>query len=175
MRLECRFIDAFPQLPRPEGARLNLLPGLLSFTPFLALFSYLFPLPPPFLRLCRLSGFSTPLTTLSRKYVNVHACPIIRSSRSLFSLRSFVPSVAIFRSIFLPYPTRVPLEPRSIDPRARVTNSRRAAIRARPCLGNEKTIDSTMLRPRGRPKRKVRRENARRGSERKRDRSSLFH
>lgn len=51
-------------------------------------------LPPP-LRLCRLSGFSAPLTTLSRKYVNVHACPIIRSSRSLFSL---VPSFLRSRS-----------------------------------------------------------------------------
>lgn len=38
---------------------------------------------------------------LSRKYVNVHACPIIRSSRSLFSS---VPSFAISRSTFLPCP-----------------------------------------------------------------------
>lgn len=58
------------------------------------------------------------------------------------------------------------VEPRSINPRARVTNSHRATIRALSCLGNEKTIDNTMLRPRGRSKRKVRRENTRRGSER---------
>lgn len=56
---------------------------------------------PPFRFCCRLSGFSTPLTMLSRKYVNVHACPIIRSSRSLFSS---VPSFAISRSTFLPCP-----------------------------------------------------------------------
>jgi len=95
MRLECRFIDAFPQLPRPEGVRLNLLLGL-----FFHAFPRPLPISPsPFRFCCRLSGFSASLTMLSRKYVNVHACPIIRSSRSLFS---FVSSFAISRSTFLP-------------------------------------------------------------------------
>lgn len=78
-------------------------PPLLHALPCPLLIS-LPPPPPPFLRLCRLSGFSTPLTTLSRKYVNVHACPIIRSSRSLFSL---VPSFLRPRSsdrFFSPIP-----------------------------------------------------------------------
>lgn len=50
----------------------------------------------------------------------------------------------------VPAPPHLFVARRSIDPRARVTNSRRAAIRALPCLGNEKTIDSIVLRPRGR-------------------------
>lgn len=47
----------------------------------------------------RLSGFSAPLTTLSRKFVNVHAGPIIRSSlyRSISVARSLAP--AFFRSL----------------------------------------------------------------------------
>lgn len=84
----------FHQLPRPEGARLNLLLGLL----FHALPR---PLSPLSSLLSTFRFLSAPLTMLSRKYVNVHACPIIRSSRPLFS---FVPSLAISRSIFLPCP-----------------------------------------------------------------------
>lgn len=116
MRLECRFIDAFPQLPRPEGARLNLPPGPLLSRPS----SPPLPTSPPVSRLrCRLSGFSAPLTTLSRKYVNVHACPIIRSSRSLFS---FVPLRSLDRLFPSPHVLAclsAPWSQRSIDPRAR--------------------------------------------------------
>lgn len=46
---------------------------------------------PPLLSPCssiRLSGFSAPLTTLSRNFVNVHACPIIRLSLPSFFLGS---------------------------------------------------------------------------------------
>jgi len=111
---------------------------------------------------------------LSRKYVNVHACPVIRSSRSLslslsLSFRSLLHSRSLDRlfSSVHPYTSLCLVEPRSIDPRARESRIHVVAtIRALPCLGNEKTIDSTMLRPRGRSKRKVRRENTRRGSER---------
>lgn len=117
---------------------------------------------------CRLSGFSAPLTTLSRKYVNVHACPIIRSSRSLFSLvRSFGRDLPID---FSPLSTRVPLCALWNRDRSILARESRIHVVPRfkslPCLGNEKTIDSTMLRPRGRSKRKVRRENTRRDNER---------
>lgn len=85
-------IGASPQLPRPEGTHLNLLLGVLDHlfhAPFLPTFPLLSP------RVLRLSGFSTPLTTLSRKFVNVHACPIIRS------LSTFVCPFFFFCSRFL--------------------------------------------------------------------------
>lgn len=118
-----------PPLSRP----ISLRPVLLLSLPLLVR-------PPPS---AQLSGFSAPLTTLSRKFVNVHAGSIIRSSLyrsiSVARARQFAP--ASFRSsardramphdrsfFTLVHPRCVPPPLRretSIDPRTRVTNSRR--------------------------------------------------
>jgi len=87
-----------------------------------------------------LSGSSAPLTTLSRKFVNVHAGPIIRSSASPPFFLSLGSSRAIPRSrdrfsrvhLITPPPHSPSPAPRLADrvgaiPRAGVTSPRRAA------------------------------------------------
>lgn len=120
-----------------------------------------------------LSGFSAPLTTLSRKFVNVHACPIIRSlSTFVFAPSSSFFFFFLFRSRFLDR-SLSPLVPcfsstaesREIETgsRARVTNSRRA-VRALSRASRKRSIAARCASPPWSRRKEKKRGEATRGS-----------